>query len=300
MVGAKVVADLCHQAEDELALDGAGIDAIMVRLRERWSAINRALRGVLDAPDQESVEIPIAAIEQVCREIRQGASPVDIEQRLERLRLEPVERPLARLAHYAKALAGRLHKGEPTIVVETDDVRVDARRFTSFWAALVHVVRNAVDHGLEPPSERIAQGKSPDGRITMRVARSGGELTIEIEDDGRGIDWEGVARLAEESGRAHGTSSDLVRAILSDGLSTRTTATSTSGRGVGMSAVGEAVANLGGTLSAQSERGVGTCWRMVLPVLSPSLPPAAEPRPGKHAVAEDDRPGISERLPVAV
>ena len=302
MVGAKVVADLCHQAEEELALDGSGIDAIIERLREHWAAVSRALQSVLHGRDQEAVEIPIAALDQICRDIRQGASLADLEQSLERLRLEPVERPLARLAHYAKALAGRLQKGEPTIVVDTDDVRVDSRRFARFWAALVHLVRNAVDHGLESPCERIAQGKSGDGRITLRAARSGRELTIEIEDDGRGIDWEGVARLAEKRGLAHATSSDLMRAILSDGFSTRTTATTSSGRGVGMSAVGEAVANLGGTLSARSERGVGTCWRIVLSVASPSSPLAAEPRQADQAVTGDGMAmaGSAEQPPVAV
>jgi HPt (histidine-containing phosphotransfer) domain-containing protein/two-component sensor histidine kinase len=283
MVGAKMIADLCHQAEDELALDGAGIGAIMVRLGERWGAIRGTLDAVLDGRDHEAVEIPIAALDQVCRDLRQGASPADIEQRLEWFRLEPVELPFARLAHHAKTLAGRLNKGDPKIIVESGDVRVDSRRFTSLWSALVHVVRNAVDHGLEPPSERIAQGKDPDGRIILRAARAGRELTIEIEDDGRGIDWEGVARVAEARGMAHTTSSDLLRAILSDGLSTRTTATSTSGRGVGMSAVGAAVTNLGGTMSARSERGVGTCWRMVLPVVSPWLPPAGELRRDRPA-----------------
>jgi two-component system chemotaxis sensor kinase CheA len=278
MVGAKIIADLCHQAEDELALDGAGIGAIMVRLRERWGAIRGALDAVLHGRDQEAVEIPIAALDQVCRDLRQGASAADIEQRLEWFRLEPVELPFARLAHHAKTLAGRLNKGEPKILVESGEVRVDSRRFTSLWAVLVHVVRNAVDHGLELPSERIAQGKDPDGRIIMRAARAGRDLMIEIEDDGRGIDWEGVARVAEARGMAHTTPHDLVRAILSDGLSTRTTTTSTSGRGVGMSAVGAAVTNLGGTMSVRSERGVGTCWRMVLPVGSPLLPPAAELR----------------------
>lgn len=272
MVGAKVVADLCHQAEEELALDGSGIDAIIGRLWERWATIRRTLKSVLDGRDKEAVEIPIAALEQVCRDLRQGVSASEIEQRLERFRLEPVERPLARLAHHAKMLASRLQKGEPNIVVEADDSRVDSRQFASFWAALVHVVRNAVDHGLEPPSERMERGKSPDGRIALRAARSGRELTIEIEDDGRGIDWDSVARLAEKRGMPHATSSDLLRAILSDGLSTRTTVTSTSGRGVGMSAIGAAVADLGGTVSARSEPGAGTCWRVVLPLASSPLP----------------------------
>lgn len=300
MVGAKVIAGLCDQAEDELALDGAGIDAIIGRLRERWASVSRALQSVLHGRDKDAVEIPIAAVDQICRDIRQGASLTDIEQSLERLRLEPVDRPLARLAHHAKALAGRLQKGEPTIVVETDDVRVDPRRFAGFWAALVHLVRNAVDHGLEPPSERVAQGKSRDGRVTLRAAQSGRDLTIEIEDDGRGIDWESVAKLAEKRGMPHATSTDLMRAILSDGLSTRTTATSTSGRGVGMSAVGEAVTNLGGTLSTRSERGVGTCWRIVLPMAAPSSPRAAEPRQADHGVTGDGLAGSAERPPVAV
>jgi two-component system chemotaxis sensor kinase CheA len=217
------------------------------------------------------VEIPVAALDQLRDDVRRGASPRDIERRLAGFECEPIDRPLGRLAQHAKALATRLGKGDVDVVVESDGDPVDPRRFSGLWGALVHVVRNSVDHGIEPASERIAHGKNPDGRVTLRATNTSGALAIQIEDDGGGIDWDALVKLAENRGLPHTTSSDLVRAILRDGVSTRAGATSTSGRGVGMAAVYQAVTSLGGRLSVRSQRGAGTCWRVVLPMSDRAL-----------------------------
>ena len=275
MVGAKVVADLCHRAEEELAIDGTGIGAIVARLQGRWRAIGATLQSVLGGRDQEQVEIPAAALDQLRKDVLAGASPREIERRLTSFEREPIERPLGRLANYATAVATRLGKGDLSVQIESDGSRLDPQRFVPLWASLVHLIRNGVDHGIEAPSERLAHGKPPGGRLILRGRQVGAAVIIEVEDDGSGIDWDAVVKVAKARGLPHETPSDLLSVVLSDGFSTRAHASSTSGRGVGMAAVSQAVASLGGALSVRSQRGVGTCWRAVLPLTSEGLAPVA-------------------------
>ncbi|HEY8926545.1 MAG TPA: ATP-binding protein [Polyangia bacterium] len=275
MVGAKVVADLCHRAEEELAIDGTGIAPIVARLQDRWRAIGATLQSVLGTHDDALVEIPVVALDQLRKDVLAGASPRSIEQRLASFELEPIERPLRRLAQHATAVAARLGKADLSVEIESDGSRFDARRFAPLWASLVHLIRNGVDHGIEPPSERIARGKQPGGRMILRAGQTGRALTVEVEDDGNGIDWDAVVKLADARGLPHETPSDLLGVVLSDGFTTRAQASSTSGRGVGMAAVAQAVASLGGELSVRSQRGLGTCWCAVVPLPSEVLAPAA-------------------------
>ena len=129
--------------------------------------------------------------------------PGRITARLSGWTLEPTERPLARLARYARSLAQRLGKGEIEVDVDGGGVRVEPQRWKGLWSELVHVVRNAVDHGLEAPDERRATAKPPQPRAAPAHATMAGErLIIDIEDDGRGIDWDARARHRPREGHA--------------------------------------------------------------------------------------------------
>jgi two-component system chemotaxis sensor kinase CheA len=148
-------------------------------------------------------------------------------------------------------------------------VRLDHDRWAPFWGAFVHVVRNAVDHGLEDPETRAAIGKAIP-RIGLRtyeiVEGAAGQLILEISDDGRGIRWEAVAAKAAKVGLPHATRDDLAAALFAEGLSTRDAVTETSGRGVGLGAVREACAALGGRIEVESTSGVGTTFRFRFPL----------------------------------
>ena len=179
--------------------------------------------------------------------------------------LEPIERPLTRLSRYGSKLAARLGKGELSVAVEAAGVRVDRKRFRPLWSALVHLVRDAIDHGIEPVAERRSCGKSAGGRIVLRASDSEHGWVLEIEDDGRGIDWARIRAIARARGLCHDTDADLARIVLEQGLSTRSGVTATSGRGVGVAAVNDVVKGLGGVLSVSSREGAGTCWRLTFP-----------------------------------
>ena len=131
---------------------------------------------------------------------------------------------------------------------------------------LVHLVRNAIDHGIETPEERARGGKAPVGRLLITTLREASAFTVSVQDDGRGIDWDRVRALASERGLPASTPEELFAALASDGLSTRAQASEISGRGVGLGAVRQACEGLGGTFDIQSEPGSGTTFRCVIPV----------------------------------
>jgi chemotaxis protein histidine kinase CheA len=197
----------------------------------------------------------------------------------------------ARIEAQAQALARRLGKAEPEVVVDDGDVRLPADRWAPLWANLAHVVRNAVDHGLETEAERRVAGKPARGRLTLRSSCESGQIVVEVADDGRGVAWEAVRARAEAAGLARDSREDLSRALLADGLSTRSEASEVSGRGVGMGAVAAACAALGGRVEVESEPGQGTCVRLLLPLadnvrpLRPTAPPPDAPGAGRARAA---------------
>jgi two-component system, chemotaxis family, sensor kinase CheA len=137
---------------------------------------------------------------------------------------------------------------------------------------LTHLVRNAVDHGIEPPAEREARGKPRHGTVELRAFRQGGQVHLEIRDDGRGIDPDRLARKALDQGivsrealEAMGER-DRLRLIFRPGFSTAAEVTDVSGRGVGMDVVLTNIEHLGGTVDVESRPGEGTRVRLVLPL----------------------------------
>ena len=185
---------------------------------------------------------------------------------LRQLRLEPSRRRLAHFAELATQIADRLGKRGLAVRVEDNGVRLDARRWRRFWGALVHAVRNAVDHGIEAPGERAAKGKAPGGSLLLRTAVEGDRLVVEVEDDGRGVDWERVRELASGMGLRVSSPGALEDALFEDRLSTVPAVTELSGRGVGLGALLDATRALGGELSVRSTPDLGTAVRMDFPL----------------------------------
>jgi len=168
-------------------------------------------------------------------------------------------------------------KPEPRIEVAAEDLLVDGKRAAPLFAALVHLVRNAIDHGLETRSERAESGKQ-DATFSLRASLSQGEAEITIEDDGRGIDWDRVRERAQARGLPTASTSDLVAALFSDEFSTRDEATSISGRGVGLAAVQAEVRRLSGRVLVDSEPGRGTRFRLFVPAEALGIPRIAAVR----------------------
>jgi len=258
-MGLAVVARLCHEFEEELAEHARLTDERLAELRKHWRALCEHVANFGALGNQRVIEVPEAEYSSLLARLSTEFSEhTELLEQVEAWRLEPVARPLHRLAEQAKGLARRLGKGEVTTVVESGDVRLDPDGWSPFFAELVHVVRNAVDHGLEPPDERERLGKRRAGSLSLRVECRLNTLTFEIGDDGRGIDWEGIAVRAKERGLPHRSREELVLALCADGVTTRAHATAASGRGVGMAAFRQRVESMNGRIELRSVRGAGT------------------------------------------
>jgi two-component system chemotaxis sensor kinase CheA len=148
------------------------------------------------------------------------------------------------------------------LVVEGEEVEVDTAVVEWVRDPLTHMVRNAIDHGLETPDVRRARGKDPVGRIVLRAAHEAGAMVIEVSDDGAGLDRRRIAQKAAALGlvadAARMTDDDLARVLFEPGFSTADHVTEISGRGVGMDVVRRNVEALRGSVSIESEEGRGT------------------------------------------
>ena len=188
----------------------------------------------------------------------------DLRGAILRLRMVPVVQVLDRLPLVVRGLARTTGK-EARLVVHGEGAELDKTVAERLFPAIVHLIRNAIDHGLETPDERVAMGKPAFGTITITcVAESNRRLDLRIEDDGRGVDR---ARVAAKGGRdAAVDDATLLELLCRPGLSTRDVVDTTSGRGVGMDIVKKVLDALGGEMLLQTTPGSGTTFVLRVPL----------------------------------
>jgi len=153
--------------------------------------------------------------------------------------------------------------------IEGERVRVDTGIGESARDVLTHLVRNAIDHGIEPPSVRVARGKNPEGTVTLRAAQNGNQVVIQVADDGAGFNLSKIRARARLLGRANVDSlsvQELHQMVFAPGFSTAEKVTELSGRGVGMDVVRRRVEDLHGTVDIDSTEGAGTTVELRLPL----------------------------------
>jgi two-component system, chemotaxis family, sensor kinase CheA len=200
-------------------------------------------------------------------------------RKIEELAMEPTRVRLERIAEQARRIARRLTKGDIEVAIEDHDLRLDPKRWAAFWSAFIHAVRNAADHGLEEPDERASGGKSERGRLSLRTMARGNNLVVEIEDDGRGIDWAALGERARGLGFPAGNDAEIREALFRDGVSTAKHVSEISGRGVGMGAVRAAARALGGDVVVHSHPGQGTRVEITFPLAEDRSIPTASRSP---------------------
>jgi predicted ATPase/HPt (histidine-containing phosphotransfer) domain-containing protein len=263
MYGFTTLADSCHAAEDAIAegmFEASHVEAVA----KSFTTLRSTLSSIAGDNAGERVEVSRAALRTLARELATGLPGAEGARAVERLLLEPVRPSLERLGKYARALAARMDKAELGVEIVDAGLFVDGKRSAPLFASLVHLVRNAVDHGLETRAERAASGK-PDAVLSLRVGLEDGQAVITIQDDGRGVDWDRVRERARSLGLAASSQSHLVAALFSDQFSTRDKATSISGRGLGLAAVQAELTRISGRAFVESERGRGTRFRLLVP-----------------------------------
>ncbi|MFY8153625.1 MAG: chemotaxis protein CheA, partial [Hyphomicrobiales bacterium] len=184
------------------------------------------------------------------------------------VRMLPVEFVFSRFPRMVRDLAGKLGK-EVRIRSLGEGTELDKGVIEKISDPLVHLIRNAVDHGLESPAERRAAGKDECGTITLSASHQGGHIVIEVGDDGRGLDVQRIVEKARSRGIAvadNASDAELFQLIFLPGLSTASAVTDVSGRGVGMDVVKRNIVALGGSIDVWSQRGRGTKITVRLPL----------------------------------
>ncbi|CAN7196340.1 Hpt domain-containing protein [Pseudomonas sp. LjRoot277] len=199
---------------------------------------------------------------------QQGRINTELQEGLMRTRMVPFERMLPRLKRIVRQVSSELGK-DVEFIVGNAEGEMDRNVLERMAAPLEHMLRNAVDHGLESAEVRIAAGKPAQGRITLDLSREGGDIIFDIRDDGAGVPLDAVRRKAIKRGLLAPDSDisdrDVLQFILQPGFSTAEKITQISGRGVGMDVVHEEVRQLGGSMSIDSVAGQGVHFRIRLP-----------------------------------
>jgi two-component system chemotaxis sensor kinase CheA len=274
LYGLQSIAKLCHDLEDNMQEEGGNLSrADADRLHAFWQAISTKLGGFIDAPKSGGVTIDDSEYGELLAAVAAGVPHAQLAGMVGAWQLEPVELRLRRLAQQAQGLAERLQKLPLDVRVEAGRLRIDSTRLLDVWGTLPHLVRNAVDHGIETPEQRLAAGKKERASLVLRAALNAQQFSIEIEDSGRGIDWDALRAVAAKKGVPCSNQRELSDALFADGVSTRSEVTENSGRGVGTAALARAVKATGGRIEVFSERGKGTRFRLTWPaaVARPSL-----------------------------
>lgn len=195
----------------------------------------------------------------------------DLQNAVMRTRMQPVARLFQRFPRIVRDLARQLGK-EVDLQLSGEDTDLDRSLVEALSDPMVHLVRNALDHGLETPDERRAAGKSEVGHLRLSAAQQGERIVISIGEDGRGMDAEFLRNKAVEKGllgaerAARLSEAECYELIFLPGFSTRSEISNISGRGVGMDVVRTRIAELGGAISLRSERGRGTEISLALPL----------------------------------
>ncbi|HSL20997.1 MAG TPA: response regulator [Vicinamibacterales bacterium] len=202
---------------------------------------------------------------------RLGRLTREVQDKVMEFRMVPLVTLAARLERAVRVTAEECGKAVD-LVLEGENVALDKTLLEEMSDPLLHLLRNAVDHGIETPSERLAAGKPERGRIVVRASHEGTDVLIEVEDDGAGFDFERIRRAAVERGRVAEadagtlTEEELVALVFEPGFSTARRLSEVSGRGVGLDIVKTKVARLGGRLSIASRPNAGAALTVRVPM----------------------------------
>jgi two-component system chemotaxis sensor kinase CheA len=265
--GVKSLAEAANALETRL-VGGEGLPSVeeLAPLNQAWLTFSERMTRLLGTTAEPVVEVASSELEALLKAAEAGAPSRELAAMLARLKLERAPVRLRRIGEQARSLAERLGKGALRIDVHAQgDVRFDRERWSGFWAAFIHPIRNAVDHGIELPEERKQAGKQVQGRLSLSVVGDAESIRVELSDDGRGVDFEKVRSKARALGLPHESEAQLTEALFNEGFTTRDEATELSGRGLGMSALREAARSLGGVVSVSSRAGQGTTLRVRFP-----------------------------------
>ena len=230
---------------------------------------------VLARNELRTIESPNPALEGVIHRINTVTN--SLQEAAVKTRMQPIEHVFSKFPRTVRDLAVSCGR-EVQLVIDGADTELDRTLIESIRDPLTHLVRNSVDHGIEPPAEREAKGKPRAGRLLLRAFHESGQVTIEVQDDGAGIPVEAVRAKAVARGLVDADTAALLpddrvlQFIFEPGFSTAAQVTSVSGRGVGMDVVKTNIEAIGGTVDIASQPGLGTTVRVRVPLTLAIIP----------------------------
>ncbi|MCA9175670.1 MAG: hybrid sensor histidine kinase/response regulator [Planctomycetales bacterium] len=250
-----------------LRVPTAVLDQLMNTVGELVLGRNQLVRSV-EVQDLASIQSVTLRIDQIASELQEAVTQT---------RMHPLGNIFGRFPRVVRDLSSKLGK-QCSVVVDGEDVEVDKTIVEAIGEPLTHLVRNAVDHGIEDPHERLAVGKPAAGVLRIKSYHAAGKVHIDIEDDGAGIDTNQLRRRAVSKGLltpdVAGQMSDheALQLIFRPGFSTAAKISDVSGRGVGMDVVRTKIEKMGGAVEVDSKLGVGTAIQITLPLTLAIIP----------------------------
>ncbi|RUM50474.1 MAG: chemotaxis protein CheA [Hydrogenothermus sp.] len=259
-----------EKKEDVIRVDVERVEVLMNLVGELVLDRNRIVKlasslSVEQGKDESDLEELIEAINGMSRTVS------DLQDAVMKLRMQPVKKIFSKFPRIVRDLAKKLNK-KVQLVLEGEDTEIDRSILDRLEDPLIHLVRNAIDHGIEPPEERIKAGKPEVGTVKLGAYQEGDRIIIYIEDDGKGIDPEKVKEKAIEKGlitpeqASNMSDKEAYELIFLPGFSTAEQVSDVSGRGVGMDVVASTIHSLRGNIEIESQLGKGTKITMKLPL----------------------------------
>ena len=282
--GLEHLAKTCHDLEDAIDEYGSvGDSPAWSKLFASWEIASNSIRRFLRSENSD-VSISPSEYDSLLVAVQNQDSHQQLLSRIQSWKNDRVEDRLRGLAEQSQALAEKLGK-ELRVQIEDCGLQTCKQRWAEFWSGLVHVVRNAVDHGIESPAEREELNKPAEGSLTLKSFVDGDQFCLSISDDGRGLDLGRIRESAERKGLNMDSQQDIAYAIFDDGVSTADVITEFSGRGIGMAAVKQFTESLGGIITVQSQRWKGTEFRFSFPLSSLASPASSTKDPDQYIAA---------------
>lgn len=265
--GADSTAEHATAADTTIRVNVGLLDGLLERVHELLQNRNQMMRLGRAAHDAELLAAA-ERLDRIATELHSGVL---------QLRLMPIESVWSKLPRLVRDLAVQCGK-KVRIEMEGKETELDKTIIEAIKDPLTHLVRNAVDHGIERPAERLAAGKPAEGCLRLVARRDGGYIRLEIGDDGSGLDLELIRRKALERGliglqqSLSLTDREAAQLVFAPGFSTARQVTSVSGRGVGLDVVKTNVERVGGAVEIHSQRGRGTTVRLKIPITLTLVP----------------------------
>jgi two-component system chemotaxis sensor kinase CheA len=254
-------------SESSIRVDVTLLDKLMNLVGELVLARNQILQ-FSNATEDAGLLAPSQCLNLITTELQEGVM---------KTRMQPIGNIWSKFPPTVRDVATMCGK-QVRIEMEGKETELDKTIVEAIKDPLTHIVRNSVDHGIEKPERRVAVGKPAEGRLLLRAYHGGGQVIIEISDDGGGLDADKIRRRAVEKGlitseqAARMGEREGVNLIFLPGFSTAEKVTNVSGRGVGMDVVKTNIEKIGGTVDVQSKAGTGTTVRMKIPLTLAIIP----------------------------